>query len=169
MSIETTHASSSEIQRGISVQRRLTIGVILIVTAAIIWLGAFRFFDAISQKDPWLAYTVWRFRLLFAASTTISIVSAGIVLWHRLLPGRPLSALLIASIFAMLILPATSMSPRTRRELVSENRFYGFADTTKQYIAFSGSLIVGCVIASNRKRRTISEQKDAAELPSVLN
>ena len=159
MSIHETHASSSEIQRGISVQRRLTIGVILVVAAAIIWLGVFRIFDAMSQKDPWLAYTVWRFRLLFAAFTTISIVSAGIVLWHRLLPGRPLSALLIATIFAMLLPPVTTMSPRTRRELVSANRFYGFADTTKLYIAFSGSLIAGCVIASDGKRRIMRTKR----------
>ena len=140
-----------------TILHRVTIGLVLIAVATTLWLLAFRSFDTISQKDPWVAHTVWRSRLLLGASAALSIVSAAIILWYRFLPGRPLSALIIAIVFAMLILPQTSMSNRQRREFVSENRFYGFANTTRQYIAFSGSLIIGCVVASGRRRRTISE------------
>lgn len=169
MKPEVTHDPSSECQRRTSMLNRLTFGVALIAVATIIWILAFYLFSSISQKDPWLAHTVWRWRLLLGASATLSIVSAAIILWYRLLPGRPISALMIAVIFATLILPATSMSSRQRRELVSEKPFHGFVDTTKQYIAFSGTLIIGCVVASDRKRRAISEQKVQPELPSTVS
>jgi len=164
MKAEVIHDLSIEFQRRTSMLNRLTFGVALIDVAAILWIVAFYLFSSISQKDPWIAHTVWRWPLLLGASATLSIVSAAIILWYRLLPGRPISALIIAVIFASLILPATSMSSRHRRALVTENPFHGFVDTTKQYIAFSGTLIIGCVVASDRKQRAISEQGDAAEL-----
>ncbi len=169
MKAEVTHDSASEFQRSTSMLNRLVFGFALIAVAAIFWLAAFYLFSSISQKDPWVAHTVWRWRLLLGASAALSIVSAVIILWYRLLPGRPISALIIAIIFATMILPVTSMSSRRRRELVSEKPLHGFIDTTKQYIAFSGTLIIGLVVASDRKRRAISEQCGEPELSSTVS
>ena len=151
------NGSTPELEHTESPPNRLALGVALITLAAIVWVGAFVLFDGISQKDPWFAHTVWRDRLMLGASATIAFVCLGVILWYRLLPGRPLSAFIIAVIFATLVLPSTSTSNRRQREMVSENRFHGFADSTIQYMAFCGPLILGCIVASNRKRKEIRE------------
>ena len=149
------NGSTPELEHTESSPNRLALGVALVTLAAIVWVGAFVLFDGISQKDPWFAYTVWRDRLMLGAAATIAFVCLGVTLWYRLLPGRLLSAFIIAVIFATLVLPSTSTSNRRQREMVSENRFHGFAESTIQYIAFCGPLILGCIVASNRKRKEI--------------
>ena len=153
------NGSIPELEHTESSPNRLALGVALATFAAIVWVGAFVLFDGISQKDPWVAHTVWRERLLLGASAMIAFVFSGVILWYRLLPGRPLSTFIIAVIFASLVLPSTSTSNRRQREMVSQNRFHGFADSTIQYMAFCGPLIVGCIVASNRKRKEIREHK----------
>ncbi len=158
-------SSSSGIRQRTVMQYRVMITCILVPIACLLWLAAYRLFDTISQKDAWFAYTHWHARTLCSAAVVLSLVSAALIRWFRFLPGRPISALVIGIIAATLILPATAISSRTRREMVSQNRFYRFSETTKQYTAFAVPVIIGCAIASGRRREPISEPNAEPELP----
>jgi hypothetical protein len=146
-------------------QDRLRIAFVLLITASLLWLGIFRLNDILWRQDPGLTYSVWNTRLLMAAATSFVIVAAIVVHWFRLLPGRPVSALVIAIVFAILIPPATSTSPKTRRQLVAESRFYGFTGITAQYLAFVTSITIGCAVAMQHKRDTVLEQVAASKCP----
>jgi arginine exporter protein ArgO len=130
---------------------RVQIALILVCTAALLWLGAFGVLNALSQSDAWLAYTFWRPALLLLATAILVIVTAFTVQRYRLLPGRPLSSVLIAIVFLVLFQPQVVISSARRHQLVAKDRFYGVADATQKYIVFAGALIIGCIIASDRK------------------
>ena len=156
-------ALSSGVHQLTLMKHRVLIACILVPIACLLWLAACRLFDTMSQKDAWFAYTHWHTRVLCFAAAVLSFVSAALIRWLRFLPGRPISGLVIGIIAATLILPVTSMSSRTRREMVSKDRFYRFSETTKQYIAFAVPVIIGCAIASRRRSEIISEQGHAAK------
>ena len=158
------YASSSEIQQRTVMHYRVIIACILVSIACLLWLAAFWLFDTMSQKDPWFAYTHWHTRVFCSAVVVLSFVSAALIRWFRFLPGRPIAALIIGIIAATLILPVADMGSGKRREMVSRNRFYRFSETTKQYIAFAVPVIIGCTIASARRREPISEQNAEPEL-----
>lgn len=143
------------------VQQRAVLACILVSISCLLWLLAYRVFDTISQKDAWFAYP--HTRVLCSAAAVLSFMSAAIIFWFHLLPGRPIAGLLIGIITATMILPVEDSSLRTRRERVAKNRFYHFSETTIQYIAFAVPVIIGCVIASSRSHAQISEQADARE------
>ena len=163
MNTEKLDPSSSGIHQRTLMQQRLIFACILVPIACLLWLAAYQIFDTMSQKDAWFAYTHWHTRVLCSAAAVLLFVSAVLIRWLRFLPGRPISGLVIGVIAATLILPVTVMSPRKGREMVSNNRFYRFSETTKQYIAFAVPVIIGCAIASGRRPEPSSELGHAAK------
>jgi hypothetical protein len=134
---------------------RVSLTIVVLFVAIAIWGVAFASYNNESRADAWLAHRNARTSLLVIGCLAYLITVLPLSLRY-FLPGRILSGVVIGMIAAALCIPATSMAPKQRFEMVRRDRFVGFKETTRRYVAFSGSILIACMIASRRSANSTS-------------
>jgi hypothetical protein len=83
--------------------RQLGLAACFLGVATVIWLIAFLTYDRVAQHDAWHAYNHWCAPILWGSIFGLASASGIAICRLGLLPGRPVSAIIIGLFVALYI------------------------------------------------------------------